>query len=282
MADYTRSKKDPRSVYPENATDAHEWTLYEPLMTPQQLRDRFLWGIPLFSYTPDPITRMPAKMTDEQLKDMILRAVAMVQLETGIDVFAVQREEKVPFDRQEMLDLGYMRTKYRPIRSVERLSVAPGDQPDLLVISPEWISKEGFVRGEVRIVPTVGSLASTGALIGTDSAGFNPMFASVLNQSRWVASFWNIKYTTGFDDGAIPRPMNELIGCTAAIDALSLLATTNRSSSYSLGMDGQSQSVSTPGPQVYDGRIKVLEERRQLLSKKFRAKMGQKFAIGSI
>lgn len=282
MADYTRSKQDPRSAYPENATEAHEWALYQPLLTPQQLRDKPLWGIALVSNMRDPNTGKYPQMTDDQLKEQILDAAARVSLESGVDIFPVQREEKVPFDRAEMMDLGYMRTKYKPIRSVEKLSVAPGDQPDLLVISPEWISKEGFTRGEVRIVPTVGSLASTGAMMGTDSAGFNPMFATVLNQSRWVASFWTIVYTTGFNDGMVPRPLNELIGATAAIEVLGLLAATNRSNSHSLSMDGMSQSASTPGPQVYRDRIEQLEKKRESLLKRFRSKFGNKFAIGNI
>lgn len=285
MADYTKTQKvDPRSAFPENATEAYEWTLYQPLISPQQLRDKQLALLPLISSLKDPITQKYKQVTDEQLKEWILDAAANVSLESGIDIFPVQREEKVPFDRQEMLDLGYMRTKYKPIRSVEKLSVAPGDQPDLLIISPEWVSKEGFTKGEVRIVPTVGSLVGQGGLIGLQAggSGFNPMFATILNQSRWVASFWNIIYTTGFNEGMIPRPLNELIGITAAIEVLSLLATTNRSASHSLSMDGMSQSVSTPGPQVYKERIDQLEKKREMLMKRFRAKFGNKFAIGNI
>jgi hypothetical protein len=285
MADYSLTRKsDPRSAYPENAVEAHEWSLYQPLITPKQLRDKQLALLPLISNVKDPLTGKYAVMTDDQLKEQILDAAANVSLEAGIDIFPVQREEKVPFDRQEMLDLGYMRTKYKPIRSVEKLSVAPGDQPDLLIISPEWISKEGFTKGEVRIVPTVGSLVGQGALIGLQagSTGFNPMFATILNQSRWVASFWNIIYTTGFNEGLVPRPLNDLIGSTAAIEVLSLLAATNRSASHSLSIDGMSQSVSTPGPQVYKERIDQLERKREMLMKRFRAKFGNKFAIGNI
>jgi hypothetical protein len=279
MANYTRSTKDHRSAYPENAVAAHEWALYEPVLTPQQLRDRFLWGIPLISSITDPRTRVPAQMTDEQLKDMIRRATSLIQLETGIDIFPVKREEKRPYDRQEILDLGYIRTNYRPIRSVDKLSIAPGNSQDMTIISPEWISKEGFVKGEIRIVTTLDTIAGTYA----PGTGVGSIFVSVLGgQSSWAPSFWNVEYTTGFDDGAIPMPLNELIGCAAAAEALSLLGTTNRSNSHSINMDGMGQSISTAGPKVYEDRIKMLLERKERLSKLFRARFGNKFALGNI
>lgn len=282
MSDYTKSKVDNRSAYPENAIDAHEWQLYEHVLTPAQLKSRFLWGIPLVSNIVDPITRMPERMTDEFLQDQILRAVGLVQLETGIDIFPVKRSEKKPFDRQEMIDLGYIRTHYRPIRSVDKLTIAPGDSPDILTISPDWISKEGFVKGEVRIIPTIGTLTS-GYIPSSSGVGQGSAFVAIMGGGReWVASFWTIEYTTGFDSGLVPKPLNELIGCTAAIEILSLLATTNRSNSRSLGIDGMSQSVSDAGPQIYQSRIEMLTNKKDFLSKRFRAKFGQKWTIGNI
>lgn len=282
MPDYSRSSKDSRSAYPENATAAHEWSLYEPLLTPQQLTTRFLWGIPLISNISDPRTRMPAVMTDDQLKDMIRRATSVIQLETGIDIFPVQRQEKKPFDRNEILDLGYIRTNYRPIRSVDKLSIAPGNSRDMTIIPPEWISTEGFVKGEIRIVTTMNTIGAYGGYGDATGPMQGSIFVSVLGGTGWAPSFWNVEYTTGFDDGSIPLPLNELIGTVAAIEALSMLATTNKANSHSIGYDGQNQSISSAGTQIYDGRIKLLSERKERLSKLFRARFGNKFAMGNI
>ncbi|WNM70332.1 hypothetical protein [Myxococcus phage Mx1] len=281
MADYSRSKVDARSPFPENAVAAHEWSLYEPLITPQQLVTRFLWGIPLVSSTMDPISRTYARMTDDILQDIILRGTATLTVEAGIDVFPVRRVEKKPFDKQEMMDLGYMRTNYRPVISVDKLSIAPGDSPDILIISPDWIASDGFARGEIRIIPTIGTIHG-GYIPASTGVGNGSAFVAIMGGRFWQPSFFTLEYTTGFADGRIPRPLNELIGCYAAIDCLSMIGTTNRANSRSIGMDGMSESVSNAGPQIYDGRIKVLDEKRQTLLKRFRARYGNKFAISNI
>ncbi len=43
MADYTSGKPNIGSVYPEHAIDAQEFSRVEPLVTPDQLRRRFLF-----------------------------------------------------------------------------------------------------------------------------------------------------------------------------------------------------------------------------------------------
>lgn len=283
MADYTDSQVDHRAQHPENAIDAHEWSRMEPLLTPQQLINRFLKGVPLVSAVPDPITRKHERFDDpEYLKDMILGAVSSVEMESKIDVFPVKRSEKKPFDRNEMIDAGYMRTNYRPIMSVDKLSIAPGNSSDILTIGKEWIARDGFVRGEIRIVPTIGTIQSGGYIPAPGSAGQGSAFVAIMGGVPWVPSFWTLEYTTGFADGRVPRSLNELIGCYAAIEILSLLATTNRNNSQSIGMDGMSQSIGNSGPQIYDTRIKLLEEKKQGLLKKFRAVYGNKFVIGNI
>jgi len=282
MADYTKSSIDPRGVLPENAVDAQEWSRYEPLLTPEQLKNRFLKGIPLVFNIMDPVTKKYDRLEPEDLKDMIVRAVAQLEMDSKIDIFPVQRKEKKPFDRNEMVDLGYMRANYRPIRSIDKLAIGPGNSPDILTIAPEWLAQDGWVRGEVRIVPTINTVISGGYVPADAGVGQGSAFVALMGTKGWISSFWTMEYTTGFSDGRIPIVVNELIGCYAAIEALSLLASTHRTNSQSLGMDGASQSTSGPGPQVYDGRIKLLEDRRKNLLSKLRGMMGSKFVIGNI
>jgi hypothetical protein len=170
MADYTKSQFDvtstdatiskPRGAYPENAIDAAEWSLYEPLLTPQQLKKRFLFGIPLVSSIIDPFTGAPERLEPEDLKDMILRAVAQIQLEAKFDIFPVKRSEKKPFDRQEMIDLGRMQSNYKPILSIDKLSVAPGNSPDIMTLPNQWLATDGWAKGQIRIIPTIGRVRS--------------------------------------------------------------------------------------------------------------------------
>lgn len=282
MADYSKSQIDQRSSYPENAVDAKEWSRLEPLLTPEQLVRRFMWGIPLQSAQMNPLTGQYDRLEKEDLKDMILRSVGQVELDSKVDIFPVKRSEKKPFDRNEMTDLGYMRANYRPILSIDKLSVAPGNSPDILTIAPEWLAKDGWVRGEVRIVPTLNTVISGGYIPADGSVGQGSAFVALMGTKAWLPSFWTMEYTTGFSDGMVPRPLNELIGCYAAIEALSLLATTNKTNSQSIGMDGMSQSISHAGPQVYDSRIRLLEERKQKLLAKMRVMFGNRFTMSNI
>ena len=72
----------------------------------------------------------------------------------------------------------------------------------------------------------------------------------------------------------MPRVINEIIGINAALEILSLLQATNKSQSYSLSVDGLSQSSTTPGPQVYQARIDFLLKKKDGLVKKIKNTYG--------
>jgi len=93
-----------------------------------------------------------------------------------------------------------------------------------------------------------------------------------------VPALWQATYTTGFKEGRIPSAVNQLLGVIAAMEILSMLAITySRSSSASLGIDGLSQSVSTPGPALFDVRIAALGEKRKWLVSKLKRQFGLGF-----
>ena len=109
------------------------------------------------------------------------------------------------------------------------------------------------------------------------------MFLNILGQKPWVPAFWGIEYTTGFQNGQVPVIVNDLIGTIAAQRVLSMLAATYaRSNSTSLSIDGMSQSISTPGPQVFKVRLDELAEQRKLLTNKVKKLFQQKFIVGNI
>ncbi len=97
MADYTNSKAAIGSVFPTGAIDAQEWTRVEPLLTPEQLITRFLYGIPRHAFTPDPVTGKRDELTNETLQDYIFRAVAEAELMLGITIFPIQYTERQAF-----------------------------------------------------------------------------------------------------------------------------------------------------------------------------------------
>jgi hypothetical protein len=272
--DYSKSKNTLGKLVPENAIGS-VWNRYEPLITPEQLRTRHLFGIPLVSRAKDVYTGKPMVMTDDVLRDMIVRAVSLVEVEGNFDIMPVKYREKTGFDRNAFDSFGYMELKRRPVASVDRLSVTPSNQVDVYVVPQDWVEASGFQRGQVNIVPLTIAFTN-GGFIPSQSAG-GAAFLSILGAKGWIPAYWQIEYTTGFPDGALPRDLNELIGVVAAIETLSLLATTDAdANSRSIGIDGMSQSVSSAGPQKYQARIEVLTAKKQMLIDKFKGRFALK------
>jgi hypothetical protein len=280
MADYSNSKMNPRGVFPENAVDAKEWSRVEPLMTASQFQRRFLFGIPLVTRNKNPVTQKPDVKTPDDLADHLLRAVATIEMECGIDIFPVKRSERHPFDRNFLEMYGYMRVQHKPILSVDKLAIKPGNGEDIYVTPNEWISDGHFAKGQINVVPLV---PATATQFTTAAATNGAAFLIAIQGVGWVPSYWAVDYTSGFPDGLLPRVINEIIGCQAAIDVCTDMAVANfQISSHSLGIDGMSQSQSTPGPQVYKVKIDEMKEKKAMLISKIKSMYGIKWAAGTI
>lgn len=267
MADYTFSKDGIGRTGPDNVSQS-AWKRVEPLVTPTQVKNRFLFGIPLVSAMKDPLTGKPQVYTEDLIKDTVERAVAMAEQETGIDIFPNVNNEKHPFDRVEYESFGYFKLRHRPVASIEKLSITPPSGTDIYTIPQEWVETSYLHRGQVNLIPLGNSIAyGTPAAVGSGGA----LFLNVLGNQPWIPAFWLTVYTSGFPDGQLPIIVNELIGCIAAMEVLSALAATYaKSTSHSLGIDSLSQSVSTPGPQLFKTRFDDLALKRTTLVKKIR------------
>lgn len=279
MTDFSDSKVKPSGVLPENATDAKEWSRTEPLITADLLQRRFLFGIPLHTPTRNPTTNKFDVKTPEDLKDHILRAVATIEEEMGIDIFPVTRSETHPFDRNFLEQYGYFRTQHKPVLSIQKLAIRPGNGEDIYVTPNDWISSGYFAKGQINIVPLV---PATATQFTTAAATNGAAFLISIQGRGWVPSYWVIDYTSGFPDGNLPRTVNEIIGCQAAIDVCVDMAATWRISGHSLSIDGMSQSQSTPGPQLYDRKIQELKDKKGMLIQKMKSKYGVKWAAGTL
>lgn len=278
--DYTNSKEGIGAVYPINAI-ADSWGHLEPLITPAQLKQRHLWGIPLVSYQADPITHERQRMTDPLLKDVIDRAVALAESETQLDIMPRIRREKHPFDRQAYAALGYMMLPHHPVKSLDKLAVVASNGSDLYLVPPQWVETAYIHTGQINIIPMTIAFQYGGFFVPSNSPNGGSAFLAILGQNPWIPAYWQTDYTTGFPGGELPQIINELIGILAAIEVLGLLATTNaRNSSHSVGVDGLSQSISTPGPQLYQLRLEMLMEQRDRIVGKVRSMYGTKLFTG--
>lgn len=270
--------------WPEGATST-PWGRLEPLLTPEQLISRFLKGIPLILKIMDPVTKKPFRITDDELKDYINRAVSVAEEETSLILMPTQFTEKLPFTKQDFESFGYFQLPRRPVATVDSLNVTLADGSDVFVFPTEWIETANLIKGQLNIIPLAfqSVIAGTGVIGGVNAGGGTAVFFNALWNRPWVAALFGITYTCGFKNGLLPQLVNDLIGVIVAMRVLSQIAAAYAYlQSASLGIDGMSQSVSTPGPQRFKIRMDELKEERQLLVRKLKKYGGSKIFSSSV
>jgi hypothetical protein len=249
------------------------WSRYEPLITPDQIRSRFLGGIKLV------FTETKTEITDDLLMDFIEDAVSDLEQEVGFQIFPTQHDERQPFDRNLYQSMGYMRLRNRPVSSIEALTVTAANNAQLWQVPLEWIDTGYMTRGEIYIIPL--NIATAPNSFGAPAGG--AAFLAILGQQSWVPAFWRVKYTTGYAEGKLPRNVNVLIGIQTAILVLTELAASNaKMGSKSISIDGLSQSSSNPGPDLYKTKIDQLEKRKAMHVGKLKNAFGLKLFSGEV
>lgn len=294
MADYT-GKKDAGNYDVASATQAGQyqegaiatpWGRLEPLLTAEKFRTRFMKGIPLTLKIKDPATGKFYTITDDEIRDYIELAVDEAENETGLTLMPTQYTEKLPFHKQDFESFGYFQLPRRPIASIESLNVQLADGSDVFDFPTEWIETSNLIHGQLNIIPLAFQSVQGGSgIIGgsISSGGGTAVFFNALWNRPWVAALFGVKYTAGFRNGLMPKTVNELVGTIVAMRVLSQIAAAYAGiTSTSLGLDGMSQSVATPGPSQFAQRMKELQEHRALIVKKIKKTFHTKFVIGSL
>ena len=271
--------------YPADAAFS-SWGRLEPLLTPEQLRSRYLKGISMTLRIKDPGTGKFFQITDEELKDYIEDAVVTAEEETSLTIMPTQFVEKLPFQKQDFEAFGYWQLPRKPVASIETLTVTLADGSTIFNFPTQWIETSNLIRGQLNIVPLAfQGLEAGGGVVGggINAGGGTAIFFNSLWNRPWVAALFGITYTCGFASGLLPRVVNQLIGTIAAMHVLSMIAAAYAAyTSTSLGVDGLSQSVGTSGPQRYQVRMEELKAERALCVKKLKKSYGSKFVVGNI
>lgn len=245
MANIKISKKASSSTYPVKAIDAVSQKRVEPLLTPELLRQRHLFGIPLKS----PITKQ--ELTKEQLQDFIDMALNELETEAKIDIAPVQRRHRLPFARDLYDEYVYCELPNKPILSVDEFSIRTSNDVMVYNFPPEWIETANFIDGRINIVPLSPGVALTPMGASSPSAGGG--FLVMIGLSEAIPAYWEVKATHGFSlKSGIPMIVNKAIGLKAAMNILNNLIMQFQYSSFSLGIDGTSQSQTTQAPQLYE------------------------------
>ncbi|HUM42180.1 MAG TPA: hypothetical protein PKI14_04450 [Fervidobacterium sp.] len=274
MSDYKNRKDVPYAQYPQMAevVDADGqtsgFTRVEEYLTPDRIRNEFLFGIPLISQLNN------QEMSDETLKNIIHRCYADAELELNVDISPVVRVKKLEYDRTKstqgwnMLNVGV-----RAIRSVQEVSlrttnsttfhngtqftygIAP-QSPEggiLYTLPLEWIDLSMAHKGILSFVPL--QTAPSSIIPGGQFGGASAPLLAIFQRLQYIPGFWHVKYEAGFPTNAIPATINSYVGCLVTMRVIQQLLPTIKLSSQSVSHDGSSQSISNASlstfPQVY-------------------------------
>lgn len=251
------SKTSGGSIYPIQAVDTSgNFNRIEPLITPEILTKDWLYGVPLY----DRVTN--TRITPEDLKRTINRAINQLEMDLKINIFPVRREVKLPFDYALFKYYGHLEIPHKPIHTLINLYIEDSNFNNIYTFPPSIIETRNMWQGQINFGPV--TVQTPTGLVFNEAAGQNGGVL-LLVQSTYLQSmpaFYVVNCITGFPENQIPTVVNELIGMTAAIELLSRISPTFKVNSQSISHDGLSQSISGPGPQIFAPRINDLKEKK--------------------
>lgn len=274
-ADLRNSKSYGTKMYPVHALHTSGlMQRVEPLLTPEQLKTRYLKGVPLLFFNGD-------TFSDDDLKDRIYLASNQAELDLKTTLTREQRQEKLPFKQQDYKAYIHLTAEQGPMVSIEELAIVSADKNKIFQIPAEWIETTNFAKRIINVIPLLAAYGVNSVQGAVGNAGI--AFLSVIDGLDFVPAYWQIKYTSGISnvEGKVPTVVNELIGTIAAIDILSEIAATFIFTSQSQSQDGISQSSSSPGPRIYMLRIEELERKRDKLIRQLRTIFSNRFIVGN-
>lgn len=263
-------------IYPDRISDS-PWGRLRPLLDAIELRSEFLFGIPMWSFFVDPVTKQRQKLTDPVLNRIIERMVARVEEDTGCLIMPSYTSEDYPFDLAEYRSFGFMKLMVRPYTSITHVQVRAADKSRLFEAPLAWVGVARLVKGQLSLLPQ----GTAGAVLA--SASGTPPFLLYLAQLQFTPQFWQIEGCAGFKDGMMPTFVSDLVGMRAAIEVLSMLGATYAfMTGGSLSIDAMSQSSSGPGPAIFQTRIAQLQQDYERAKRKFKKFCGLSIVSGTV
>lgn len=276
MADFSQTKNNLTAIYPVHAEQTSGlMRRCEPILTPELLIRRFLKGIPL-------VFRNGDQFTPDDLKDKIYLACNEAELLLHVTLNREAFKDKLPFDYALYKSYIHLKAEHGPLISIEHLAIVSADNNNIFEIPPTWIETSNFSKNLINVIPLLAAYGVNQVAGAVGNAGI--AFLTVMDGLNWVPAYWQVRYTSGLSnkEGLIPTPVNELIGCIAAIDILSEIAANFIYNSQSQSQDGISQSSSGPGPRIYEPRIADLERKKEALIRKLKGIFSQKYFVSNI
>jgi hypothetical protein len=229
------------------------------IITPQELKDIFLFGVDLTNDDGDPYP-------EEMFEFYILSAQQWLETQMGGLMLCEKKIEAEVHDYwiADYMSYSFIKLFRYPVQSVEKVEIQFPLAQNVLQFDPAWYRAES-VNGIVNLVPTQGTFSS---ILLSQGGNFLPLLYQGLS---YVPSLFRVTYTAGFKKDEIPVQLKEIVGMKAAMGPLNIagdLIAGAGIATKSIGLDGLSQSISTTSSATnagYGARIlqynKEIEER---------------------
>jgi hypothetical protein len=232
---------------------------YLPVPNAESLRNTSLFGIPLRS------NLTGQTLTDDILETYITKAISQLEHTLDIYITPVQFTERHDYDRKMFQQsFAWFKVNHSPILDVQQVRISFSNQHDPQPSFVEFPLEHVYANpqeGAIRLVPAYGSSISGFLISAFAGAQIHALLAAGLDVFPGAV---RITYRAGFEKDKIPAVIAGLIEKMAALNVLSTVGPLLFPySSTSIGIDGVSQGVGTPGPQFLAQRINDLKEQIQ-------------------
>lgn len=263
----------------EDETDQSDIVRYEEIPTPEKLRRKTLFGVPLQSRLVNP----PVNLTDETIQDYINEAISKVEHDLDIYIKPIVTTESIDFNKDfwrqsfafiqlahpNIIEVLRIRLKFQQASTIQDGLQHTGGVDDDIDPNSIWLDiprEYIYVRpqeGTVQIVPAYGQ--SMAGFITSAMSGAQ-YYALTRIDYTTIPGVVQIKYRCGFEDGKIPALIAQLIEVTAALDILSMIGPLLFPyNSISIAIDGISQGTGNQSVAYFAQRIQELTKKRDEL-----------------
>lgn len=249
----------PTTAFPVWSTDqAGGPTRYAPLPTVQKIKDGPLFGIPLRS------ALTGQTVSDDTIQDYINQAISQLEHELDMYVTPVTFMEKHDYVRDMFaFSFAYLKLYHPNIISVSAVQISFNNDSNIPAVITFPLEHVHVMpqEGMIELVPAYGTSLSGFLLSAFSGVQYHAFNAAMLQ--NWPGAI-RVTYTAGFQPDQIPAAISGVISRKAAYSFLSILGPILFPvSSTSVGIDGVSQSVGTPGPRFLQLRMEELDKQIQ-------------------
>jgi hypothetical protein len=224
-----------------NQISEDAFTEAEPLLTPDQLKARYLFGLDLTD-------KHGNELPPETIQHQINTAISFLQHKLDIVIKPTRFLERYDYRAVDYTEFSFLQLKKRPAVEVHALKAKLANAQHLIDYPKEWfiLEKES---AQLQLSPSTGSYSS---IVTTSGGAYAPLMYG--SKESWPHLF-EVDYTAGFCADRIPVIINEMIGLQASIGVFEILGDIVLGSpgigSESVSMDGASVGKTLTAANLY-------------------------------